>query len=124
VVLLLVGAVLGGYAVGMLVPYFVNDLHRLPLAEVASGRHDPKDLWPTTSPAAGLVQLSGIYSALLGPLLLPLAVLALGPLLVRRWSATSRGTRVLAVVALAWPVLGSLGMWSEAGRALLFWRLD
>lgn len=37
------------YCVGVLLPYYVNDLHRLPLAEVAGGAHDPKDLWPPSS---------------------------------------------------------------------------
>jgi hypothetical protein len=41
---------LAGFVLFLLVPYSVNDLHRLPLAEVASGLHDPKGLWPRRRP--------------------------------------------------------------------------
>lgn len=34
------------FAVTIVLPYYVNDLDVLPLAEVAGGAHDPKELWP------------------------------------------------------------------------------
>ena len=42
-------ALLATYGFGVLLPYFVNGLHHLPLVEVASGAHDPKDMWPNTA---------------------------------------------------------------------------
>ena len=35
-----------GFLVFMVVPYVVNDLSRFPLADVASGAHDPVYYWP------------------------------------------------------------------------------
>jgi hypothetical protein len=50
--LILLGVVVGivlAFVAGVVLPYYVNDLDRLPLAEVAGGRHDPKELWPETA---------------------------------------------------------------------------
>ncbi|MGY1607248.1 MULTISPECIES: hypothetical protein [unclassified Geodermatophilus] len=46
-------ASVAAYATLVVLPYFVNDLDRFPLAEVGGGYHDPKDLWPTTVPYVG-----------------------------------------------------------------------
>ena len=82
------------YAVGVLLPCFVDSLHRLPLAEVASGAHDPEDTWPQ-GPAGGLVQLAGLLSLALTPLALGVvaAVAVCAPFL-RTVSSDSGGTRV------------------------------
>ena len=50
-------------------PYYVNGLHHLPLSEVASGLHDPKDLWPQGT-IGGPVQAAGYLSLGVAPLLL------------------------------------------------------
>ena len=34
------------WAIFFVLPYYVNDLDRFSLTEVASGLHDPQDLWP------------------------------------------------------------------------------
>ena len=55
---------------GLLVvlPYFVNDLDRFPLADVPIGYHDPKDLWPTTIPyIGGWLHLFGVLSTVFAP---------------------------------------------------------
>lgn len=54
-------------AVTIVLPYYVNDLDALPLAEVAGGAHDPKDLWPHGA-AGGWVQLAAFLAIGLTPL--------------------------------------------------------
>ena len=118
---------LAPYAVGVLVPYAVNDLHRFPLAEVAGGVHDPKDLWPQ-GPAAGVVQLAGFAGLLLAPLFLAGVVLRGVVVLVdgrrhprqRPTSAVRAGLAV--VVVLSAVVL--VGLLSPPGLALASWRMD
>jgi hypothetical protein len=63
------------YVVGELLPYFVNGLHHLRLSEVASGRYDPKGLWPQ-GVVAGPVQLAGLLSLVLTPVGLGCVALA------------------------------------------------
>ena len=114
------------YVAGVLLPYYVNDLHRLPLAEVASGAHDPKDLWPR-GPLGGVAQLGGFFSLAF----LPLA--AFGGIgvglcaLVHLWRRPGPRRAGLAlgfvgVIAASVTVLLLLG--SPTGAALLEWRLD
>ena len=115
------------YAVGVLLPYLVDELHRFPLAEVAGGAHDPKDLWPQ-GPLAGPVQLVGLAAVLLAPLVLAGVVLRGVVLLLdgRRHRAHRPGPVVLvalsAVVAASAVVLAA--MLSPLGLALASWRLD
>lgn len=115
------------YAVGVLLPYHVNDLAALPLHELASGAHDPKDMWPQGL-AGGLVQLAGLLALGLTPIAaisVPLVCLAL------LWAARhQRGAPVpgglvislLALVAVCGVVLVLL--FSPTGAALATWRLD
>jgi hypothetical protein len=114
------------YVAGVLLPYYVNDLHRLPLAEVASGAHDPKDLWPT-GPVGGLAQIGGFFSLAF----LPLA--AFGGIgvglccLVQLWRRPGPRRAGLAlgfVGVLAACVAVLLHLASPTGEALLTWRLD
>ena len=51
----------------IVVPYYVNNLDALPLVEVASGAHDPKDLWPQGA-AGATVQLTAFLAIALTPL--------------------------------------------------------
>lgn len=113
------------YLVGVLLPYYVNDLHHLPLEEVASGRHDPKDLWPQ-GPGAGHVQLVGSLSLALTPLALTFigvasAAVGIAGLVsgqVRRTAATALIVLTVAcVLGLAW-FLG------DTSAALTTWRMD
>ena len=122
-VLLLVAVL---YAVGVLLPYFVNDLDRLSLAEVASGAHDPKDLWPQNA-WAGPVQVAGLVSVTFGVLVAvasaALSVLAL--LVVWRDGEPARLPKTVALVLLVGASLSALGyLLSDTGSALQTWRLD
>ena len=111
------------YGVGVLLPYYVNDLHRLPLAELTSGAHDPKDLWPRS----GVVQLAGFASLALLPVA-ALAGLGLGGLslaLLWRRPGSQRVPKALAVLLVMAVSLAALLLQSSAtGAALTTWRLD
>ncbi len=122
-----VGLGVVSYGVGVLMPYYVNDLDRFPLAEVAGGAHDPKDLWPQ-GPAAGLVQIAGLLAALLLPLLLGVSALAsagvlLYGLIAERPHVTRREVLTLLGV-LAVSAAGVVYFASPMGTALTSWRLD
>ncbi|WP_222193353.1 hypothetical protein [Modestobacter italicus] len=111
------------YLAGVLVPYYVNDLDALPLAELTSGAHDPKDLWPQ-GPLSGLVQLGGLLSLALTPMGL-VAVLA-GTLhrVASRGHLDAPAVMVgLLLVALAC-LAGLVLVFSPLGGALATWRLD
>lgn len=113
------------YLVGVLLPYYVNDLHLLPLDEVASGRHDPKDLWPQGF-VGGLAQLAGFFSLALTPLALTFigvgsAALGIAGLVtgqLRR--APAAGLLVLAVAC----TLGLAWFLGDTSAALTTWRMD
>ncbi|KGH47243.1 hypothetical protein IN07_07525 [Modestobacter caceresii] len=111
------------YLAGILVPYYVNDLDVLPLAEVSSGAYDPKDLWPQ-GPLAGLTQLAGLLAISLTPLgLLAVLTAALTGLAPRRRRSAPVVTAGLALVALS--CLAALAFYfSPMGAALMSWRLD
>ena len=111
------------YLAGVLVPYYVNDLDSLPLAEVASGRHDPKDLWPR-GVVGGFVQLAGFFSLAVTPLGL-VATLAgcVHALRARARRRARASTAALVLVALVC-VDGLTLVFSPLGSALATWRLD
>lgn len=122
-----VATVLALYGVGVLLPYFASDLHRLPLAEVAGGAHDPKDLWPQNG-WAGPVAVAGLLSVAFGPLAL-LAAMGLGAvwlwLLWRRRPDSKIALRSLAVTMIMIAASAAMMFWfSEKGSALIEWRLD
>lgn len=111
------------YLAGVLVPYHVNDLDDLPLAELTSGAHDPKDLWPHGT-LGGLVQLGGLFSLVLTPTgLVAVLVGALRGLAFRAHRGTPAVTAGLALVALAC-LAGVALAFSPLGSALTAWRLD
>lgn len=111
-------------AASVVVPYVVNDLHRLPLAEVASGAHDPKDMWPQGA-AGGLLQLAGLLAVVL---VLPAAALgaALSGAVVLRYARQPRDVLGAAagVLLLLPAVAVFVGYLSPLGSALVVWRLD
>ncbi|GAA4751993.1 hypothetical protein GCM10023328_38880 [Modestobacter marinus] len=113
--------VVAPYLAGVLVPYHVNDLDAVPLAEVAGGAHDPKDLWPHGT-AGGLAQLAGMLSLALTPIGLVAVLVAALDGLFRR-----RPTPVVAL-GLASVALACLAGWafflSPLGTALISWRMD
>lgn len=113
----------GTYGAGVLMPYYANVLHRLPLGEVASGAHAPEDLWPQNL----LVHLAAMF----GPLLLPFTASAgagLGALWLAALWRRPGSQPVLKSVALLTIVAASIAVLlfplSDLGRALTAWRLD
>lgn len=124
--LLMVSAV---WVSGLIVPYFVNDLHRLPLEEVASGRRDPKDLWPYASGSRpwGVLRLALLAIALpLMPILgIGSAVIGAGILLVpnRRERLTTSARNLTAAAILLGLGMAFLSL-SPCGWALTAWALD
>ncbi len=112
------------FAMGVLLPYYVNGLHRLPLAEVASGRYDPKDLWPSGLGGGGLLQLMGFLSLAVSPAgvgsAAALAVTGTVWAVSARPSRIALGFALLAVACLA----GLLWFTGPMGSALVTWRLD
>ena len=122
----LLGAVAALYAVGVLLPYYVNDLDRLPLSVVDDGGHDPKGLWPQSGWAVP-VQLAGLFALAFGPLV---ALAGLGVAvawLVSLWRrpADARGALSLALLVVAAAhVAALLFLLSDTGVGLMAWRLD
>jgi hypothetical protein len=118
---------LGGaaaYAVFLVLPYFVNGLYRLPLDEVASGAHDPKDLWPNNTWLAFVFGLGQLGLLTCGPFVAMGAPVWAMFLL---WRDRSRhGMRARVTLLLAVPVgFGSLAwLGTPFGSALIAWWLD
>jgi hypothetical protein len=120
-------AVLGTlpYLIGVLLPYYVNGLHLLPLEEVASGRHDPKDLWPQGF-VGGLAQLAGFLSLALTPLALTFiglgsAAAGIAGLLTGEIRRTAAAAMIVLTVACA---LGLAWFLGDTSAALTTWRMD
>jgi hypothetical protein len=113
------------YLVGVVLPYYVNDLHHLPLDEVASGGYDPKDLWPQGF-VGGLVQLAGFFSLALTPLALTFicvgsAALGIAGLVTGELRRTASAALILLTVACA---LGLAWFLGDTAAALTAWRMD
>ena len=118
------------YLAGVLVPYYVNGLHHLPLSEVASGLHDPKDLWPQGT-VGGLVQLGGYLAIAVTPMCLIYVGLASGVLAVRGLLPGRAGGRssplvVVLCLALLTVACAAAVVWlvGPTGLALATWRMD
>ena len=108
------------YAAGAVLPYFVNDLDRLPLAEWSTGRYDPKDLWPSEASGGIWLRAAGFYSVTLTPLIL---VVVAG---LSTWGVfrSARGLRVAyAAITLAC-VAGMVWFLTPTALALATWQMD
>jgi hypothetical protein len=113
----------GAYAVFLVLPYYVNDLDRLPLVEVASGRHDPQDLWPHAQGGWVSFRVGGMVTFYLGPAL-ALATLAWAAVRTRQGIAAGDLRRTAPALLAAALAVGTLGwLFSPFGRALLTWFL-
>lgn len=112
------------YAAGVLLPYFVNGLHHLPLAEVTSGLHDPKDMWPCTLPLGGWAHLAGVMSTAFTPVTF-VFVLTAGlwgaVVTLRRGAWTVAAAHLLVVLAC---VAGLAWFLGPVAQALATWQLD
>ena len=113
------------FAMGVLLPYYVNGLHRLPLAEVASGRYDPKELWPSGL-GGGLLQLMGFLGLLVSPV--GVGFTAVAAVIGAVWTVLARPWRpgVAVGFALLAVACGAGLVWfaGPMGSALVTWRLD
>lgn len=118
------------YLVGVLLPYHVNGLHRLPLDGVASGRYDPELLWPSYTGCGGWVDLLGVFGLATAPMGL-LAGAVVGVLVAGRAVLVARSRLraapgvVPAFTALA--VACAAGLWwflGDTSAALATWRMD
>jgi hypothetical protein len=122
-----VALTLASYVSFVVVPYVVNDLHLLPLAEVSSGRHDPKDLWPATIPyIGGWLHLFGVLSAVFAPMVLVGALLGSGAaavFAVRREPPVWGVATGYVLVALSC-VAGLAFALGPTSQDLLTWQMD
>ncbi|MGY1687008.1 hypothetical protein ACI8AV_19790 [Geodermatophilus sp. SYSU D00804] len=112
------------YVLGVVVPYVANGLHHLPLAEVASGSHDPKDLWPATIPhLGGWLRLAAVLSIALAPLTLVFVLVACGFSVGRTLRPAPRTALAYAAVAVAC-VLVLAWFLGPTSQALIGWQMD
>lgn len=114
------------YAVGVLLPWYVNDLHHLPLDEAAHGGHDPEGLWPRDVWARP-VAAAGLAGVVFGPALTLVAGMVGGAWLASVWRRAAAGRTALAaalLVVVAGSVAELLFLLSDTGVALKDWRLD
>lgn len=115
------------YLLFVVLPYVVNDLHRLSLAEVSSGRHDPKDLWPTTVPyVGGWLHTFGFFSAIFTPMSLVLTLFgALAAAVVTaRQRLSARGVVIGYGVVVVACIGGLVYYLGPISQALLTWQVD
>ena len=112
------------YAIFFVLPYYANELQRFPLADVAVGYHDPKDLWPHAEGGWASFRLAGMATFLLGPAL-TLATLAWAVVRTRQGIAAGDLRRTAPALVAAAVAIGTIGwLFSPFGRALMSWFLD
>ena len=123
ILVLVVGAT---YGLFLVLPYYVNDLDQFPLEEVASGAHDPKDLWPYRGRGRLSViwAFGALFTVMLGPFILLAAPLWAALLMWR----DRRALRVREWCALAMAILCGVALITELASpfhdALVNWWLD
>ena len=92
------------WAIFFALPYYVNDLNRFSLAEVASGLHDPKDLWPYVGGGllASAFALGAMFTLATAPFTGAAAVIWAGLNLWRERGQPVRRARIaISLVAMA-----------------------
>src|SRR5262245_42927252 len=112
------------YALFFVVPYYVNGLDQYPLADVAIGYHDPKDLWPYDTGYARLFALGGYLMVQMGVVLVLTALVWSLVLLARHRGALGRQRRVALVVSVTLAVVTLVWRASTFGQSLISWWLD
>lgn len=116
----------GAYVVFFALPYYVNDLGRFPLAEVAYGMPDPMTQWPHAG--------GGIVSAIFGlGALATLACAPFGAAIAIGWAALNLwrerlardvGRIAMSLLAVAFGVGAFVWLASPLGSALITRFLD
>ena len=116
--------VIGLWLVGVLLPYYVQDIDDLPRKEV--GGLDANGLWPATAgPLGRLVQTLGVLIALgLGPTVLVWSTCWAAWSLVGRWHLLGRTPRATYLAVIALSLLGTAGMMVTFRGNLEAWMLD
>lgn len=112
------------YAVFFVLPYYANGLQRYPLADVAIGYHDPKDLWPRTTALGPVFGIGGFLTLTLGPFVaFGTLAWAVARLVLAR---AAHGWRERAALLVAAAVsLGTLAwLATPFAGALMGWFLD
>ena len=113
------------YAVFFVLPYYVNDLDRFPLTEVAGGYHDPKDLWPRNEPGLGFVfTFGGLLTLALAPFGAVFAVGWAALNVVRGRMARDGLTIAMSVLAATIGIVTLVWLVSPFASALFSWWLD
>lgn len=123
--LVLVALTGASWVAGAVIPYYLNDIDALPMSEVQSGAHDPKDMWPVTAGVAGeLLHTLAALAVLAGPFFC--ATVAAWAVLnvLARWSVVSRGIRVTYLLALVLAVATLVAIVSPFGQDVTVWLLD
>ena len=119
-------ALVAAASFGLLVvlPYYVNDLDRFPLADVAIGSHDRKDLWPTTILyIGGWLHLFGVLSTVFAPSTLLCVAFTCG--FSSGWAITRRAWSVAAVHAVVVACLvATAWFFRPFAQALAGWQMD
>ena len=108
----------------LLLPFYVGGLHQLPLTEVASGAHDPKDLWPVAGGSAlgALFRLGGFLTLIGAPLL---AVAAGIFATYAAWRDRADRSRLVVQTAAVTVGLGVIAwLASPMGGAVTTWFMD
>jgi hypothetical protein len=118
------------FVIGVLLPYYANDLDALSLSELTSGAHDPKDLWPYNATMGGWLRLFGLFSLVLAPVSLLLgglwAAACAGYAVVSRRGRSHASVPLavtLTVLAVA-SIWGATLLFSPTTEALIPWLMD
>ncbi len=111
-------------AVFLVLPYYVNGLHRFPLDEVAGGGYDRYGLWPYADGGVLAVVWAwgSLIAVVLGPVSAWIATMAALAELVWPRNIPRRVGRALVTLALGVAVLAWFA--SPMGSALLAWWID
>lgn len=114
----------GAYAVFFALPYYVNHLDGLPLAELTAGAHDPRTLWPHDGGDAWAFGLATTATFLAGPAA-TLGVLAWAVVRTRDGITAGDLRRTGPALVAAAVSIGTVAwLFSPLGRALTAWSLD
>lgn len=111
-----------GYLLGVVVPYYVNDLDSYLLIDLVRSGKSPDEFWPSTAgPAGRVLHVVGFLTTVLSAIVLPvIAVVSLvGMVLGRHW----RSALTCYLVALVLAVGTLTFQYTDFGRGLANWML-